>query len=792
MKTSSKVSINRLAVVGTAVVCVLVILASLLPIQFGISTGGMLSISLRQVSANPDWLDSDWGYYKQATVTNASASYQTKILVGMRSDGWVEYGSNPIFQKYGSGWEKNDVADPCVLKEDTTYRMWYNGADGSYTQEGYAYSSAAEGPFIRGGNNPVLERGGSGAWDEIECSKISVVHKDNYYYGVYSGWASNGTRALGWAYKTDADPSGKFTKGANNPILQATEGWEDNYLDGPYLRYCTTHSRWELWYGAGKMGVLNEPENQCFAYCSGDPSVPANWTKYSGNPIVTASGSSDWNGQGLGGIKLYDDAGTLYGIYCGCSNESINHFRLGLVTLTDETTWNITPQDLIVGLGVMGTWNAKHIYTGTLMKDGSTWKLWLNASSGSTEAIGLWEYTANLTIDVACDGHCKYDFSDLRFTGSDGTTLLDYWIESISSSLIAAVWVENDATPSTTCRMYYGNADATAVSNGDNTFIFFDHFDGTYPGSKWTGDTGYGSVASSILTMGSAASVWKVIYGATAQGSVTGALRASVLQSSAKYSWVGFDNGTNAHRAYRYIEPTPNNYILSKDGTTQTTVASNWTYDAYKIIDIIVIGATNVRAFENEVEVTGSPKTTNPPNSSSIKATVAAFNTATCILVDWILQRKYVATEPTWGSWGGEQEYTLEITNTPDSKDFGVLAVNTSSNTTIGYFTITNTGNCNVDITIQGTDLTGGDDTWDLADNGSPGENIYGLYAGLDDGSPAFDIVVRETATYNTLVSGLVEDATQDWGLKLYMPTSLSGYDAQQMSGTVTLVASAS
>lgn len=137
-------------------------------------------------------------------------------------------------------------------------------------------------------------------------------------------------------------------------------------------------------------------------------------------------------------------------------------------------------------------------------------------------------------------------------------------------------------------------------------------------------------------------------------------------------------------------------------------------------------------------------------------------------------------------------EYTSaapEITNSPDSWAVGVIPVNTSTNTTINYFTLNNTGNCAVDITIQGTNLTGGDDTWILSSNATPGENIYGLYAGKDDADDLFDVVVNTTA--NLFVSSLAEDATQAWGLNLTMPTSLSGYDAQQMSGTVTLIASA-
>ena len=59
-------------------------------------------------------------------------------------------------------------------------------------------------------------------------------------------------------------------------------------------------------------------------------------------------------------------------------------------------------------------------------------------------------------------------------------------------------------------------------------------------------------------------------------------------------------------------------------------------------------------------------------------------------------------------------------------------------------------------------------------------------------GADDYTVIVKKSATYNTLKSGLAAAATQDWGLKLWMPTSLSGYDNNQMSATLTLVASAS
>jgi hypothetical protein len=84
--------------------------------------------------------------------------------------------------------------------------------------------------------------------------------------------------------------------------------------------------------------------------------------------------------------------------------------------------------------------------------------------------------------DVDCGGLCATDFDDIRFTKSDGTTILDYWIESISETTpnqLATIWIEFDSigTGATTFYMYYGNAGAAAYSSGANTFIVFDDFE---------------------------------------------------------------------------------------------------------------------------------------------------------------------------------------------------------------------------------------------------------------------------------------------------------------------------
>jgi hypothetical protein len=81
------------------------------------------------------------------------------------------------------------------------------------------------------------------------------------------------------------------------------------------------------------------------------------------------------------------------------------------------------------------------------------------------------------------------DFSDLRFTKSDGT-IYPYWIESYTPSSTAKVWVKVPSiatSPATTFYMYYGNSSAPPASKGDDTFLFFDDFSGTIiDTTKWS------------------------------------------------------------------------------------------------------------------------------------------------------------------------------------------------------------------------------------------------------------------------------------------------------------------
>jgi hypothetical protein len=125
-----------------------------------------------------------------------------------------------------------------------------------------------------------------------------------------------------------------------------------------------------------------------------------------------------------------------------------------------------------------------------------------------------------------------------------------------------------------------------------------------------------------------------------------------------------------------------------------------------------------------------------------------------------------------------------DVSDTPSTYDFGVLNASSSAATGLTNFTITNNSAFTINITISGTDMTGGN-TWTLADDGNAGNMIVAIKAGLSGGS--YNIIVKKTAPYNTLIAGLAGSGTQQWGMTLYAPTVFT--DGVQKTGTITLTA---
>jgi hypothetical protein len=107
----------------------------------------------------------------------------------------------------------------------------------------------------------------------------------------------------------------------------------------------------------------------------------------------------------------------------------------------------------------------------------------VNVSSGETRA----EYQVG--VNVTYDSDMESDFGDIRFLNGSENALLSYFMEDKLDGSWAYFIVEVDQPISSTdydIYMYYDNAVASTLSNGEATFPFFDNFSvGSLNTSKW-------------------------------------------------------------------------------------------------------------------------------------------------------------------------------------------------------------------------------------------------------------------------------------------------------------------
>lgn len=278
--------------------------------------------------------------------------------------------------------------------------------------------------------------------------------------------------------------------------------------------------------------------------------------------------------------------------------------------------------------------------------------------------------------NVDCGGLCLSTFNDLRFTAADGTTLLDYWIESITGTTpnqLATIWIEFNSigTGDTTFYLYYGHSDAAAYSNGANTFLFFDDFPGSsIDTGKWNVIQGDVGVGSGILTLTGTASTRGLIESKT-----------SISQGAAwRAKWKSDTNKAiqGAHIALRATGDWANraNDIYGGTGTDQ------WTLETRSAGTATTAGGTLATIADYHVWdgtwTSGKAKlyadgnllatnTTNVPSGDSVLTCYEASASGYNIFLDFALVRQYAETEPAWGAWGAQEDnpaYYADISDT--------------------------------------------------------------------------------------------------------------------------------
>ncbi|MCK4532293.1 DUF2341 domain-containing protein [bacterium] len=318
-------------------------------------------------------------------------------------------------------------------------------------------------------------------------------------------------------------------------------------------------------------------------------------------------------------------------------------------------------------------------------------------------------------VEVPYVSDIQSDFDDIRFTAVNGETLLDYWLDVSTPSVASTFWVEVPSIPvspaTTTIYIYYGNPSVNSISNGDNTFVFFDNFQEIIlDTNKWQLATGTDigkSAPSGDITL-SGGMLQLNVYGDGSWARVDSIIsfpfghrweiKERVVTGNNDNPSIGQSNayigGNDSISQYIYWCPplsiNDKKFYAQKDGTSNN-YDINFSFSQWYTMAMFSNGIMANYWLDGILEAQETNSTYIPGASESAPFVFRAHSygppLTPQIEIDWIILRKYIIPEPVVGAIGGEEEGS-SITIFTNSFGMDKAFYNTDENI---YITVTDT-----------------------------------------------------------------------------------------------------
>ncbi|HSP88120.1 MAG TPA: hypothetical protein VLN45_08295 [Ignavibacteriaceae bacterium] len=271
------------------------------------------------------------------------------VTWGQNQSSWIDYPGNPVLTSQNSYYDNYGVSQPAMIRDGNLFKMWYLGDGGS--AKGYVlYAESEDGiDWTHPHSGPVLFPGSQSNWDSWAVHPGSVIKEDGIYKMYYTGWANTyGHWQVGLATSTDGinwvkNPSPVLTGNSNNEyqvVATSVIKIENTY----YMYYNAGHYQqsWTINLATSVDGI--------------------NWTKHSGNPILTAT--QTWEGNGVHSPSVIENDNNYLMVYGGMDN-----LGLGMATSTDGINWNSPTDPFFTKENTSNNWGANDIAYPNFIRD---------------------------------------------------------------------------------------------------------------------------------------------------------------------------------------------------------------------------------------------------------------------------------------------------------------------------------------------------------------------------------------------------------------------------------------
>lgn len=194
-------------------------------------------------------------------------------------------------QSSGNYFDYYGVAQPVIIYDENKFKMWYHG-DGGSAKKFVLYAESSDGKNWTRHPVPVLLPGPTGSWDSWAVQPKIVFKEAGVYKMYFTGYANQNQQwYIGFATSLDGI---NWTKNPN-PVLFSGSGWEYQITAASMIK---KGNQYFLYYN-GRSSAYTEKVGLAIS------SDGINFTKYSGNPILT--NDKTWEGSGVMCPSIYQE-----------------------------------------------------------------------------------------------------------------------------------------------------------------------------------------------------------------------------------------------------------------------------------------------------------------------------------------------------------------------------------------------------------------------------------------------------------------------------------------------------
>ena len=273
--------------------------------------------------------------------------------------------ADPVLDPGGTGaWDATEVQDPAVVFDGTSYRMWYTGWTGDQPMRiGYATS-----PDGLSWTRLCIQPGARcrippGVGTRAWCARAAVIYDGGVYRMWYTGRGAPGASSrIGYATSPDGIT---WTKYAGNPVLDvgAAGSWDAQSVVEPTV--VRSGSGYKMWF----RGRRPDFSGGIGYAISPDGST---WTRYAGNPVIADAPAPAWDYSAYGPSVIFD--GTLYHLFYSGGNLVGTTSETGHAVSSDSIHW--AKYGRVIQQGPDGTFDRYSADYAAVVAVGDTFKMW--------------------------------------------------------------------------------------------------------------------------------------------------------------------------------------------------------------------------------------------------------------------------------------------------------------------------------------------------------------------------------------------------------------------------------